>query len=90
MPDDLVKNIRSYYGTTKLTSIVLENYLMLILTVPLIDTSLEMQTGTCLVWFVMLFSTILCTADEAEMLMTVLDLFAAGDCVAVPVKKCCC
>ena len=57
LPDDPVKNIWSYYGTTKLTPIVLENYLMLILTVPLIDTSLEMQTGTCLVWFVMLFST---------------------------------
>ena len=57
LPDDPVKNIWSYYGTTKLTPIVLENYLMLILTVPLIDTSLEMQTGTCLIWFVMLFST---------------------------------
>ena len=31
------------YGTTKLTPIVLENYLMLILMVPLIDTSLQMN-----------------------------------------------
>ena len=43
LPDDPVKNIWSYYGTTKLTPIVLENYLMLILTVPLIDTSLQMN-----------------------------------------------
>ena len=57
LPDDPVKNIWSYYGTTKLTPIVLENYLMLILTVPLIDIWLKMQTGTCLIWFVMLFST---------------------------------
>ena len=43
LPDDPVKNIWSYYGTTKLTPIILENYLMLILTVPLIDTSLQMN-----------------------------------------------
>ena len=38
-----IKNIRSYYGTTKLTLIELKNYLMLILTVPLIDISLQMN-----------------------------------------------
>ena len=43
LPDDPVKNIWSYYGTTKLTPIILENFLMLILTVPLIDTSLQMN-----------------------------------------------
>ena len=43
LPDDPVKNIWSYYGTTKLTPIVLEDYLMLILTVPLIDTSSQMN-----------------------------------------------
>ena len=43
LPDDPVKNIWSYYGTTKLTPIVLENYLILILMVPLIDTSLQMN-----------------------------------------------
>ena len=31
LPDDHVKNIWSYYETTKLTPIILENYLMLIL-----------------------------------------------------------
>ena len=41
--DDLETNIWSYYRTTKLTPIVLEDYLMLILTVPLIDQSLHMN-----------------------------------------------
>ena len=36
-------NIWSYYGTIKLTPIVLEDYLMLILTVPLVDQSLHMN-----------------------------------------------
>ena len=36
-------NIWSYYGTVKLTPIVLDNYLMLILTIPLIDQSLHMN-----------------------------------------------
>ena len=36
-------NIWSYYGTVKLTPIVLEDYLMLILTVPLVDQSLHMD-----------------------------------------------
>ena len=35
--------IWSYYGTVKLTPIVLEDYLMLILTVPLVDQSLHMD-----------------------------------------------
>ena len=43
LPADPIKNIWSYYGTTKLTPILLENYLMLILTVPLIDTLLQMN-----------------------------------------------
>ena len=41
--DDPETNIWSYYGTIKLTPIVLEDYLMLILTVPLIDQSLHMN-----------------------------------------------
>ena len=41
--EDLETNIWSYYETTKLTPIVLEDYLMLILTVPLIDQSLHMN-----------------------------------------------
>ena len=39
--EDPDTNIWSYYGTIKLTPIVLEDYLMLILTVPLIDQSLH-------------------------------------------------
>ena len=35
--------IRSYYGTVKLTPIVLDDYLMLILTIPLVDQSLYMN-----------------------------------------------
>ena len=36
-------NIWSYYGAVKLTPIVLQDYLMLILTVPLVDQSLHMN-----------------------------------------------
>ena len=36
-------NIWSYYGTVKLTPVVLQDYLMLILTVPLVDQSLQMN-----------------------------------------------
>ena len=41
--EDPEVNIWSYYGTIKLTPIVLEDYLMLILTVPLVDQSLNMN-----------------------------------------------
>ena len=41
--EDPETNIWSYYGTIKLMPIVLEDYLMLILTVPLIDQSLHMN-----------------------------------------------
>ena len=41
--EDPETNIWSYYGTIKLTPIVLEDYLMLILTMPLIDQSLHMN-----------------------------------------------
>ena len=41
--EDPETNIWSYYGTIKLTPIVLEDYLMLKLTVPLIDQSLHMN-----------------------------------------------
>ena len=43
LPDDPIENIWNYYGMTKLTPIVLGDCLMLILTVPLIDTSLQMN-----------------------------------------------
>ena len=41
--EDPETNIWSYYGTLKLTPIVLDNYLMLILTVPLVNQSLHMN-----------------------------------------------
>ena len=41
--EDPVTNIWSYYGTVKLTHIVFQDYLMLILTVPLVDQSLQMN-----------------------------------------------
>ena len=41
--EDPETNIWSYYGTIKLTPIVLQDYLMLILTVPLVDHSLQMN-----------------------------------------------
>ena len=41
--EDPETNIWSYYGTVKLTPIVLDDYLMLILTIPLIDQSLHMN-----------------------------------------------
>ena len=41
--EDPESNIWSYYSTVKLTPIVLQDYLMLILTVPLVDQSLQMN-----------------------------------------------
>ena len=41
--EDHETNIESYYGTIKLTPTVLQDYLMLILSVPLVDQSLQMN-----------------------------------------------
>ena len=41
--EDPETNISPYYGTVKLTPIVLQDYLMLILTIPLVDQSLHMN-----------------------------------------------
>ena len=41
--EDPETNILSYFGTVKLTPIVLQDYLMLTLTVPLVDQSLQMN-----------------------------------------------
>ena len=41
--EDPETSIWSYYGTVKLTPIVLQDYLMLILIVPLVDQSLQMN-----------------------------------------------
>ena len=41
--EDPETNIWSYYGTVKLTPTVLQDYLMLILTVPLVDQSLHLN-----------------------------------------------
>ena len=43
LSEDPKTNIWAYYGNIKLTSIVLQDYLMLILTVPFIDQSLQMN-----------------------------------------------
>ena len=43
LSEDPKTNIWVYYGNIKLTAIVLQDYLMLILTVPLIDQSLQMN-----------------------------------------------
>ena len=43
LSEDSKTNIWSYYGTVKLTPIILQDYLMLILTVPLVDQSLQMD-----------------------------------------------
>ena len=41
--EDPETNIWSYYSTVKLTPIILQDYLMLIFTVPLVDQSLQMN-----------------------------------------------
>ena len=43
LSEDPKTNIWAYYSNIKLTPIVLQDYLMLILTVPLIDQSLQMN-----------------------------------------------
>ena len=43
LSEDPKTNVWAYYGNIKLTPIVLQDYLMLILTVPLIDQSLQMN-----------------------------------------------
>ena len=41
--EDPETNIWSYYGTVKLTPIVLQDYIILILTIPLVDQSLQVN-----------------------------------------------
>ena len=41
--EDPETNIWTYYGTVKMTPIVLQDYLMLILSIPLVDQSLQMN-----------------------------------------------
>ena len=43
LSEDPKANIWAYYGNVKLTPVILQDYLMLILTVPLIDQSLQME-----------------------------------------------
>ena len=43
LSEDPETNIWAYYGNVKLTPIILQDYLMLILTVPLVDQSLQME-----------------------------------------------
>ena len=48
--EDPETNIWSYYGTIKFTPIVFQDYLMLILTVPLVDQSLQMNYVGCIIY----------------------------------------
>ena len=43
LPEDPTKNIWSYYSLMRVTPVVMENFLAIILTVPLIDISLQMN-----------------------------------------------
>ena len=43
LPEDPDKNIWTYYSIMRITPIVMENFLLVVLTVPLIDTSLQMN-----------------------------------------------
>ena len=43
LSEDAKTNIWAYYGNGKLTPIILQDYLMLILTIPLVDQSLQMD-----------------------------------------------
>ena len=43
LSEDLKTNIWAYYSNVKLTPIILQDYLMLILTVPIVDQSLQME-----------------------------------------------
>ena len=43
LSEDPETNIWAYYGNVKLTPIILQDYLMLILNVPLVDQSLQME-----------------------------------------------
>ena len=43
LSEDPTQNIRTYYNIIKVTPIVMDNYLMVILTIPLIDSSLDVN-----------------------------------------------
>ena len=43
LPEDPDRNIWTYYSIMRITPIVMENFLLVVLTVPLIDTSLQMN-----------------------------------------------
>ena len=43
LPEDPDKNIWTYYSIMRITPIVMENFLLVVLTVPIIDTSLQMN-----------------------------------------------
>ena len=43
LPEDPDRNIWTYYSTMRITPIVMENFLLVVLTVPIIDTSLQMN-----------------------------------------------
>ena len=43
LPEDPDRNIWTYYSIVRITPIVMENFLVVVLTVPIIDTSLQMN-----------------------------------------------
>ena len=43
LPEDPDRNIWTYYSIMRITPIVMENFLLVVLTVPIIDTSLQMN-----------------------------------------------
>ena len=88
--EDSETNIWSYYGTIKLTLIVLEDYLMLILTVPLIDQSLHMNLYKVYI-LPMLHPTLHVHAQyeiENSYLATVMDGMFITSPTALDVKLC--
>ena len=43
LPENPVENIWSYYSLMRVTPVVMENFLAIILTIPLVDISLQMN-----------------------------------------------
>ena len=83
-------NIWSYYGSIKLTPIVLEDYLMLILTVTLVDQSLHMNL--CKVYNLPMLHPVLHVHVQYEIensyLATVMDGMLITLPTALDVKLC--
>ena len=75
-------NIWSYYGTVKLTPIVLQDYLMLILTVSLVDQSLQMNLYK--VHYLPMLHPTLNVHVQYELEGTYLATMMEGMCISLP------